>query len=106
VGHVVYENSVLCSRSLLSAGRHDNPHYNFDWACPCIVNVGSITRLQSALRRIISEIGKETSPNIKITFWKIKAEILSSFLSSYVYIYIYIYLFWIVIVLSLSDQST
>ena len=32
------------------------------------------------------------SQNIKITFWKIKAEILSLFISSYIYIYIYIYI--------------
>jgi len=86
VGHVFYEHS-----SLLSAGRHDNPRYNFDWACR-ITNAVSITRLQNAMRQIISKIGKEMSQNIKITFWKIKAEILSLFISSYIYIYIYIYI--------------
>lgn len=91
MGHIFYENSGLCSRSLLPAGRHDNPHYNFDRACRCIVNVASITRLQSAMQQIILEIGKDTSQNIKITFWNIKAEILS------------LYILWIVIVLSLSD---
>jgi len=68
VGHVFYEQSGLCSRNLLSAGRHDNPPYNFDSACHCIVNVASITRLQSAMRQIVSEIGKDMSQNVKITF--------------------------------------
>jgi hypothetical protein len=89
VGHIFYEQSGLCSRSLLSAGRHNNPRYDFDWVCRCIVNVANITRLQSAMRQIISEIGKEMSQNLKITSWKIKAKYFSHFFPV-IYIYIYI----------------